>query len=163
MPPSDETTPEARGAVFGRRKGHPLRKGQAALVENLLPRLRLDLDAPAGDLAALFPAPVTGIWLEIGFGGGEHLSFQAARHPDIGFIGCEPFINGVAKLLAEIDRRNLANIRIHDGDACAVLDWLPEASIGRVFLLHPDPWPKKRHWKRRFVTAENLDRLARVT
>ena len=162
MPPADETRDEARGVVFGRRKGHALRAGQARLMETLLPRLRLDLSAPVSDPAALFAAPVREVWLEIGFGGGEHLAWQAARNPDIGFIGCEPFVNGVAKLLAEIERGNLVDIRIHDGDAGEVLDWLPDAAIGRVFLLHPDPWPKKRHWKRRFVSAENLDRLSRV-
>ena len=149
-------------AVFGRRKGHALRKHQAALIENLLPRLKLDLSAPAPDPARLFATPVTQVWLEIGFGGGEHLAWQAEQNPDIGFLGCEPFINGVAKLLAEIERRDLANIRIHDGDAREALDWLPDASIGRVFVLHPDPWPKRRHWKRRFIGPDNLDRLARV-
>jgi len=162
VPPTYEASGKARAAVFGRRKGHPLSQRQTALIANLLPRLLLDLAAPIADVAALFAVPVSEAWLEIGFGGGEHLAWQAARHPRIGFIGCEPFINGVAKLLAEIERQDLANIRIHDGGAGEVLDWLPDSAIGRAFLLHPDPWPKKRHWKRRFVTAENLDRLARV-
>jgi tRNA (guanine-N7-)-methyltransferase len=160
--PAEQTGNEARGVVFGRRKGHALRKRQTALVENLLPRLRLDLASPLSDLTTLFPEPVREVWLEIGFGGGEHLAWQAARRRDVGFIGCEPFINGVAKLLAEIERQDLVNVRIHDGDAGEVLDWLPDAAVGRAFLLHPDPWPKKRHRKRRFVTAENLDRLARA-
>jgi len=162
VPPVEETRQEARGGVFGRRKGHGLRPGQARLMETLLPRLRLGLSKPVSGLPALFARPVRAVWLEIGFGGGEHLAWQAARNPDIGFLGCEPFVNGIAKLLAEIERRNLANIRIHDGDAGDALDQLPDAAIGRVFLLHPDPWPKKRHWKRRFVSAENLDRLARI-
>jgi tRNA (guanine-N7-)-methyltransferase len=162
VPPDKQTGDQARGAVFGRRKGRALRKRQTALIENLLPRLRLDLASPVADVAALFVPPVREVWLEIGFGGGEHLAWQAARHRDVGFIGCEPFINGVAGLLAEIERQDLVNVRIHDGDAGEVLDWLPDAAIGRAFLLHPDPWPKKRHWKRRFVTAENLGRLARV-
>jgi tRNA (guanine-N7-)-methyltransferase len=160
--PAENARQEPRGIVFGRRKGHGLRPGQARLMRTLLPRLRLDLTAPPSDLTSLFASPVQAVWLEIGFGGGEHLGFQAERYPDIGFIGCEPFVNGVAKLLAEIESRELANIRIHDGAAAEVLDWLPGAAIGRVFLLHPDPWPKKRHWKRRFVDAANLDRLARI-
>lgn len=162
MPPTEQTRREPRGVIFGRRKGHVLRPGQARLMKTLLPRLRLDLSAPLSDPADLFATPVRAVWLEIGFGGGEHLAWQAERNPDIGFLGCEPFVNGIAKLLAEIERSNLANIRIHDGDAAEVLDRLPDAAICRVFLLHPDPWPKKRHWKRRFVNAENLDRLARI-
>lgn len=162
MPAADKGRDAPHRVVFGRRKGHALRKRQAMLLETLLPRLRLDLAAPAADPATLFAVPVGEVWLEIGFGGGEHLAFQAAQNPDIGFIGCEPFVNGVAKLLAAVERGGLANIRIHDGDAVAVLDWLPDAALARVFLLHPDPWPKKRHWKRRFVAAGNLDRLARV-
>jgi tRNA (guanine-N7-)-methyltransferase len=162
VPPDKQTGDRARGVVFGRRKGHALRKRQTALIENLLPRLLLDLASPVADLAVLFVPPVREVWLEIGFGGGEHLAWQAARHRDVGFVGCEPFINGVAGLLAEIERQDLVNVRIHDGDAGEVLDWLPDAAIDRAFLLHPDPWPKKRHWKRRFVTAENLGRLARV-
>jgi tRNA (guanine-N7-)-methyltransferase len=110
----------------------------------------------------LFPRPVADVWLEIGFGGGEHLIQAATRHPDIGFIGCEPFVNGLAKALARIDELRLDNIRIHDGDAADVLDRLAPASLGRVYLLYPDPWPKRRHWKRRFVSASNLARLARV-
>ena len=153
---------EAR-AFFGRRKGRPLRVHQASLLEALLPRLRLDLSGPApSDPSALFPDPVDDLWLEIGFGGGEHLAAQAERRPEIGFIGCEPFVNGLAKALALIEERALANIRLHAGDAGEVVDWLPEASLGRVHLLYPDPWPKRRHWKRRFVSEANLTRLARV-
>ncbi len=95
-------------------------------------------------------------WLEIGFGGGEHLAHQAALHPDVSLIGAEPFLNGVAKLLAEIDARKLGNIRVHYGDARVLLDVLPENSFERIYLLYPDPWPKERQKKRRFVNAANL-------
>jgi tRNA (guanine-N7-)-methyltransferase len=105
---------------------------------------------------------VSDVWLEIGFGGGEHLVRIATERPDIGFIGCEPFVNGMAKALAAIEMQGLANIRLHAGDAADVLGWLPEASLGRVFLHFPDPWPKRRHRKRRFVSDESLAALARV-
>ena len=150
------------GAFFGRRKGHPLRAHQAALFDTLLPRLAVDLARPAGALAQLFPPPVDAIRLEIGFGGAEHLVGEALAHPRVGFIGCEPFVNGMAKALAAIDAQKIANIRLHHADAVALLDWLPEASLARVDLLYPDPWPKRRHWKRRFVSEANIARLARV-
>ncbi|HVH78353.1 MAG TPA: tRNA (guanosine(46)-N7)-methyltransferase TrmB [Stellaceae bacterium] len=114
------------------------------------------------DPAWLFsPAPQK-IWLEIGFGGGEHLAAQAERHPEIGFIGCEVFENGVVKLLGEIDRRQLDNVRIHAGDARPLLAALAPRSTGRVFILFPDPWPKARHHKRRLVAPAMLDRLADI-
>jgi tRNA (guanine-N7-)-methyltransferase len=102
------------------------------------------------------------VWLEIGFGGGEHLAAQARAHPDIGFIGCEPFVNGIAKLLAVIDREGLANIRVWDADATRLIAMLPPGSIARASLLYPDPWPKRRHRKRRFISDESLETLARV-
>ncbi len=114
------------------------------------------------DPAALFAQPPQAVWLEIGFGAGEHLAEQAARHPEIGFIGCEVFENGVACLAGEIACRGLANIRIFADDARLLLDRLPPASIGLVFALFPDPWPKERHHKRRLVAPATLDRLARV-
>jgi len=150
--------------LYGRRIGRPLRAAQQRLLDTRLPGLRIALP-PAGDRldpARLFDGAVAGIWLEIGFGGGEHLAAQARAHPQIGFIGCEPFVNGVVSLLGHVDRDGLANIRLHDDDARALLDALPDASIGRAFVLFPDPWPKKRHHKRRFIGAANLDRLARV-
>ncbi len=106
--------------------------------------------------------PVSDFWLEVGFGGGEHLAAQAVAHPGIGIIGCEPFINGVAGLLDHVEREGLGNVRIFDDDARFLLDALPDASIGRCFVLFSDPWPKKRHWERRFIGPENLERLARV-
>ena len=150
------------GAFFGRRKGHPLRANQAQLFDTLLPRLAVDLRTPAQDLAALFPGPVDDIRLEIGFGGAEHLIAQARDNPRVGFIGCEPFVNGMAKALAAIDAQKIENIRLHHADAVDLLDWLPDHSLGRLDLLYPDPWPKRRHWKRRFVNAANIARLARV-
>jgi tRNA (guanine-N7-)-methyltransferase len=151
-----------RGAFFGRRKGHPLRARQAELFDTLLPRLALELDAPAGNIAALFPVPVDDIRLEIGFGGAEHLIAQATANPRTGFIGAEPFVNGMAKALAAIDAEKLANIRVHHADAADLLDWLPAGSMARIDLLYPDPWPKRRHWKRRFVTDASIVKLARI-
>jgi tRNA (guanine-N7-)-methyltransferase len=113
-------------------------------------------------LADLFPQPVRGIWLEIGFGGGEHLFWQARVHPDVGLIGCEPFEDGVVKLLSAIELEGITNIRVCAGDARPLLRLLPEASIGRAFILFPDPWPKKRHHKRRLVSAATLAELARI-
>jgi tRNA (guanine-N7-)-methyltransferase len=159
-----ETPERSRGgAFFGRRKGHPLRPHQAALMESLLPRLALDLGtlAPA-PLASLFAHAPDAIALEIGFGRGEHLVAQAAAHPHMGFFGCEPFVNGMAKALALIEAQGLANIRLHFGDASDLLAWLPPAALARIDLLYPDPWPKRRHWKRRFVQEARIVELARV-
>ena len=117
---------------------------------------------PSTGSTSLFPAGASAVWLEIGFGGGEHLAEQAARHPEIGFIGSEVFENGVAKLLAEIDRRRLGNVRLFANDARPLIEALAPASIGRVFILFPDPWPKQRHHKRRLVAAPTLDCLAEI-
>jgi len=156
---------EARAhAFYGRRKGKPLRDGHSDLMETLLPTLALDLSGPApADLGRLFDVPVTRVHLESGFGGGEHLIAMALADPDLGLIGVEPFVNGMAKALAAIERHGLAGrIRLHNADSVPLLDWLPPASLDRLYLLYPDPWPKKRHWKRRFVDRANLDRIARV-
>ena len=159
---SDEH-PHRTGAFFGRRKGHPLRARQAGLFETLLPRLTLSLDTPAPNaLATLFAVPADNVRLEIGFGGAEHLIAQAQANPRSGFIGAEPFVNGMAKALAAIDEAKLANIRLHHADATALIEWLPAASLARIDLLYPDPWPKRRHWKRRFVTDESVVTFARV-
>lgn len=150
-------------AFFGRRKGHSLKPRQAALFETLLPRLALDLTKPApADLRTLFAAPVDILRLEIGFGGAEHLIAQAQADPRTGFIGTDAFVNAVAKALVAIDERNLTNIRLYFGDASELLDWLPDASLSQIDLLYPDPWPKRRHWKRRFIQDDNLRRLARI-
>ncbi len=151
------------GSFFGRRKGKTLRPGQRQALDTVLPALRIDLERAAPDaLGTLFPVPVEAVRLEIGFGGGEHLLHAARENPEIGFIGVEPFESGLAKAATAILREGFRNIRLYDEDAGPLLDWLPARSIARVDLLFPDPWPKKRHWKRRFVSQENLDRIARV-
>ena len=173
-----------RGLLYGRRLGPKLSTHQSRLFESLLPQLALKLD-PGRDPRAYFDSPVEDVWLEIGFGGGEHLLWQAEHYPHIGLIGAEPYRNGVAKLLAKLapsvsrhsasldtspalraGKETSANcavrIRIYERDARDIIEALPDASLGRVFLLFPDPWPKKRHHKRRFVQTETLDLLARV-
>ena len=140
---------------YGRRKGKPLRRLHSELMENLLPLVTVDIAQP---LAAT-PAPRI---LEIGFGGGEHLAHQAAINPTINYIGAEPFLNGVAKILAEIEARKLTNLRIHYGDARPLLEALPAESFERIYLLYPDPWPKLKQKKRRFVNTTNLAHFARV-
>ena len=148
---------------YGRRKAKPLSARKERLIGELLPRLRLDLSGPPPTaLTELFQAPVNDVWLEIGFGSGEHLLLQAETHKDVGFIGCEPFINGLGTLLGAIEDRGVGTMRVHDGDAREVLTWLPKRSIGRVFLLFPDPWPKKRQLKRRLLYADTLGEIARV-
>ncbi|HEX2556349.1 MAG TPA: tRNA (guanine(46)-N(7))-methyltransferase TrmB [Microvirga sp.] len=150
--------PDTTGAFFGRRKGKALRAGQTRLVETLLPRLRVD---PEGELAA-FRTRHAELWLEIGFGGGEHLAARARAHPEIGFVGVEPFLNGMAKLLAVVDQEGLGNVRVHDDDVTRLLPRLPEGAFQVVSILYPDPWPKRRQRKRRLVSDETLARLARV-
>ncbi|QCK86404.1 tRNA (guanosine(46)-N7)-methyltransferase TrmB [Phreatobacter aquaticus] len=158
---TDEKRLAGQGAFFGRRKGKTLRAHQTDLIETLLPRLSVDLQSPC-DLATLHAKPVQGHVLEIGFGGGEHLVREALAHPHLGFVGVEPFVNGMAKMLAEIERKAIANVRLHPGDGADVLAWLPEASHDIVYLLYPDPWPKSRHHKRRFVSDRTVEALARV-
>lgn len=148
---------------YGRRKGKPLSARKERLIGALLPLLRLDLkNPPPARLTDLFDVPVKEVWLEIGFGSGEHLLWQAEHYKDVGFIGCEPFINGVASLLGAVEDRDIKTIRIHDGDAREVLAWLPVRSVGRIFLLFPDPWPKKRQLKRRLLSPGTIRELARV-
>ena len=148
---------------YGRRKGKPLSVRKERLIAELLPRLRLNLKEPApGALRDLFPVNVEEVWLEIGFGSGEHLLWQAEQHPNIGFIGCEPFVNGMGTLLGAIEDRSIETIRVHDGDARDVLARLPDGSISRAFILFPDPWPKRRQQKRRLISQETASALARV-
>jgi tRNA (guanine-N7-)-methyltransferase len=155
--------PHHARAFFGRRKGHKLRPQQAALFDALLPRLALDLShAAPTELSVLFPLPVREIHLEIGFGGGENMIAQAKAQPDIGFIGVEPFVNGMAKALAAIEAARLQNIRLHFDDAIILIAWLPDASLARIELIHPDPWPKRRHWKRRFIQDGTITQFART-
>ena len=149
--------------IYGRRRGRPLRPGRERLQQELLPRLAIAVpQEQLLDPGSLFPTKPQAVWLEIGFGGGEHLATQAEAHPDIGLIGCEVFENGVARLVGEIARRGLGNIRIFADDARLLLDRLPPRSLDRVFVLFPDPWPKQRHHKRRLVAPPTLDRLAAI-
>jgi tRNA (guanine-N7-)-methyltransferase len=153
----------AHGSFFGRRKGHKLRAHQAELIADLLPQLSFDLATPPpARLGALFAPPVDEVKLEIGFGGGEHLIAEAEAHPQTGFIGCEPYVNGMAKILAQIETRGLRNIRLFAGDAAELLAWAPPTSLARIDLIHPDPWPKRRHWKRRFVQDATVMAMARA-
>lgn len=162
----DETpsaSERAHGSFFGRRKGHKLRAHQTSLYENLLPTLALDLaDGRTVDVDALFKTPKENTRLEIGFGGGEHLIAEANAYPDTGFIGVEPYINGMAKILAQIEASAASNIRLYAGDAADLLASLPDRSLTRIDLIHPDPWPKKRHWKRRFVQDATIAQMARI-
>ncbi|MFC3712344.1 tRNA (guanosine(46)-N7)-methyltransferase TrmB [Sphingoaurantiacus capsulatus] len=144
--------------LYGRRQGHALRLGQQALVDEVLPRVAVPEEGPL-DSRALF-GDDRPLWLEIGFGAGEHLAGQAAANAHVGLIGCEPFLNGVVGALGHIEREGLPNVRLSMGDALRVLERLPDASLDRVFLLHPDPWPKARHAKRRFMNPGPLDVIA---
>ena len=168
-PPSDF---ELRS--FGRRRGRKLSPRQAALLRDMLPRVALDVK-PSSPQNPEITVPSSGpsdhllprgegfeLWLEIGFGGGEHLIWQAKANPNVTMIGCEPFEDGVVKVLDEIEHSALSNIALHMGDARDVLRWLPDASIARAFILFPDPWPKTKHRKRRLVNPQTLDLLARV-
>jgi len=149
--------------VYGRRRGRPLRQDRRRIAESLLPQLAITLpEHDTLDPQALFSATPAAIWLEIGFGGGEHLYEQAERQPEIGFIGVEVFESGIARLVGEVARRGLGNVRIFADDARLLLDRLKPGSIGRVFILFPDPWPKRRHHKRRLVARATLDRLAAI-
>ena len=162
-PHDDGTAPHAQGSFFGRRKGHRLRAHQTDLIAYLLPHLALDLASPSPEnISDLFDPPVQDLRLEIGFGGGEHLAAEAQGLGQTGFIGCEPYVNGMAKILTQIEAHNIGNIRLFAGDAAELLAWLPPRSLSRIDLIHPDPWPKRRHWKRRFVQDATIAAMARV-
>ena len=141
-----------------------MRHTRKRLLEELLPTLRLDpeTDQIPADLSTLFPNPVREVWLEIGFGGGEHLAEQAENNPDIGFIGCEPFINGVASLMKHIDARQISNVRVYDDDVRHLLKRMAPESLARIFILFPDPWPKTRHHRRRIVKDETIIEFTRL-
>jgi tRNA (guanine-N7-)-methyltransferase len=173
-PPDPSPATERRRTVYGRRLGRPLKASRQSALTDWLPRLtvRLPADGPL-DPVSLFARPASGVpaapaiedvWLEVGFGSGEHLLAQAAANPRVGIIGCEPFINGMAALLMVIAREpaRAANIRVLMDDARPLIAALPDASLGRIFVLFPDPWPKARHHKRRFIAPETLAQLARV-
>lgn len=151
----------ARRKLYGRRKGHKLSARQAKLMETLLPRLRLHPEDEAIEPELIMPEACE-VWLEVGFGKGEHMLAQAAAHRDVLLLGCEPFVNGLAGCLAGIDETGITNVRLWDGDAREVIDSLPAESLARVFILHPDPWPKRRHHKRRIINISLLESLARV-
>jgi tRNA (guanine-N7-)-methyltransferase len=148
----------------GRRRGRKLRPGQERLLETYLPEIQVDVpsDGRTIDPAALFQTDMREVWLEIGFGAGEHLAWQAARNPGIGLIGAEPFLNGVARLLSEIADDRPGNIRIHPDDVRPLLPQFADSSLARVFILFPDPWPKLRHNRRRLINTKLLDTLARL-
>lgn len=148
-----------RRKLYGRRKGPKLSTRQAGLRQTLLSDLAYD---PAREPFGQFPNSVQELWLEVGFGAGEHLVWQARAHPQIGVIGAEPYEMGVAKILTKLDESPLNNVRLFEGDGREIIEALPDACLGRFFLLFPDPWPKTRHHKRRFLQMEMLDHLARV-
>lgn len=154
----------AQPRFYGRRRGKRLRRTALGLFEIMLPRLAIVQPGPGIMLspADMFPYPVREVWLEVGFGGGEHVVAQADRYRDVGIIGCEPFRNGIASLLSHLSASDLTNVRIFPEDARLIFPALPEASLSRVFVLFPDPWPKKRHAERRFIGPDNLDALARL-
>ncbi len=163
MSGSGNSKPDYGHYVYGRRVGHPLSAGQLARQARLLPSLRVELPGNGFfDPKGLFTEKPEEVWLEIGFGGGEHLATLAQENADIGFIGSEPFVNGVAQLLKEVEANDLSNLRIFDDDARLLLERLAPKSIARIFVLFPDPWPKRRHHKRRFISPENLDLMAAV-
>lgn len=162
---------------FGRRHGKKLKQSRIELMQKLLPRIVVQNPESILDIQKLFPFPIKDIWLEIGFGGGEHLSVQSFNHPDIGFLGAEPFMNGVASLLAllngchngrvcetplMLEKNRSDNVRIFPDDVRLLFPFLKNESLGRVFVLYPDPWPKKRHEARRFFMHENLVQLHRL-
>jgi tRNA (guanine-N7-)-methyltransferase len=157
--PGAQPYPPSR--LHGRKRGRHLRAGGQNALENELPEYAAPLAGAAAPFG-LFSAAIRELWLEIGFGDGAHLAWRAAAHPDIGFIGCEVFANGVVRLLRSIKEQGLQNIRIHNGDARILLSALPDACLSRVFVLFPDPWPKLRHHKRRLMQAETASALARV-
>ncbi|QPF84799.1 tRNA (guanosine(46)-N7)-methyltransferase TrmB [Bradyrhizobium genosp. L] len=161
--PDDGAPAHAGGSFFGRRKGHKLRSHQADLIDNLLPHLAVDIAASApARLSELFDDGIAEVRLEIGFGGGEHLIAEAQAFPNTGFIGCEPYVNGMAKILTRIEANNIGNVRLFAGDAAELLAWAPARALARIDLIHPDPWPKRRHWKRRFVQDATVAAMARI-
>jgi tRNA (guanine-N7-)-methyltransferase len=162
---SDTERPRQSGPrFFGRRQGRPLRANPRALIDDLLPQISIPEPEPGAriDPRALFAKPVREVWLEVGFGGGEHLAAQAAAHRDVGLIGGEVFLNGIAALLAHVQREQLDNVRVFAEDVRHLFPALPDACFAKVFVLFPDPWPKKRHAERRFIGPENLPILARL-
>ncbi len=153
-------TSTPRRVLYGRSRGKALRDGQERLIAEILPEIAIEPDALSAP--GLFPFAPREIWLEIGFGSGEHMIAEATANPDVGFIGCEPFLNGVAAALAGLERAGLSNIRIRRGDAQALIEAAPPGVFSRVFILYPDPWPKRRHNKRRLISEDMIGALARA-
>ena len=148
--------------LYGRRQDKPLKPRQAQLMESMLPRLAVAIPSDSAiNVDRIFPS-TDEIWLEVGFGGGEHLAWQAIRNPAVLMIGAEPFVNGVGKLLVQIDDNEIENVRVHFGDARPLIERLPDSALSRIFVLHPDPWPKKRHHKRRMISPWFLNEAARM-
>ncbi|MGJ8528713.1 tRNA (guanine(46)-N(7))-methyltransferase TrmB [Maritalea sp.] len=155
--------PEAeRKAFFGRRSAHKLHPTQEKLAQELLPKVKLDLPDSEVGLGDVFAQPASKNFIEIGYGGGEHLARQAQTNRDANFIGCEPFIGGIGKMLQAINENDLENVRLYTDDALHLLKVLPKAQFDGAYLLYPDPWPKKRHHKRRFINSVTLDALAKI-
>jgi tRNA (guanine-N7-)-methyltransferase len=149
--------------IYGRRSGHRLRPGRRRLLDELLPQLQVRLpESGTLDPMRLFAHHPDRLWLEIGFGAGEHLAAQAAAHPLIGLIGCEPFVSGVARLLSLIDEQGLRNVRLFTDDARLLMQALPNGCLERIFVLFPDPWPKTRHHKRRIVNPATAAEFVRL-
>lgn len=159
---SDDLSPQPRHRLYGRAAGKPLSKRQQGLVDDFLPTLAIEATAQHVLQPITLFNGAKQVWLEIGFGGGEHLAGQAARNPHTGIIGVEPFIDGVAKLLTAIDEQKLPNVKLRRGDARDLIAQFADASLDRVFILFPDPWPKTRHRKRRLVQPDFVAELARV-
>ena len=149
---------------YGRRTGKPLRKARKKLYEELLPTILLDPkpEKIPADLRTLFSNSVRKVWLEVGFGGGEHLAEQAEKNPDVGIIGCEPFINGVASLMKHLDAKGVTNVRVYDDDVRHLLKLMGPESLARIFILFPDPWPKARHHRRRIIKDKTIFQFARL-
>jgi tRNA (guanine-N7-)-methyltransferase len=147
--------------LYGRRKGPKLSAHQQYLLDHLLPQFELHLQPDADPRGYLFET-IEDVWLEVGFGGGEHLIWQAQHYSNVGLIGADPYVNGVVRLLSQLESAPAPNIRIYTGDAREIVEAFPDGSLGRVFVLFPDPWPKTRHHKRRFIQMEMLDQLARA-
>ena len=157
---SQEQNPEYR--FFGRRKGRPLRGAMLAAFEARYDALSISneqIKSADSDLKGLFPSSVEQVWLEIGFGGGEHLAWQVQHNPDVGMIGCEPFMNGVASMLRHLSDENACRVRVFSDDARPLLWDLPEGELDRIYILHADPWPKTRHHRRRFIQTDSVARL----
>jgi tRNA (guanine-N7-)-methyltransferase len=158
----DKSYLSGKHQFYGRRKGHSISEFRLNLMNELLPKLLIDLEKSGLIIPSQLFNKSGDVWLEVGFGAGEHLVAQAERYPGIGFIGCEPYVNGVARVLSEIRQKSLNNILLYNNDARQLLEKLAPASISKIFVLFSDPWPKNRHNRRRFINYENLNALSRV-